>query len=279
MTDRLAGKNVLVTGASSGIGQATALLLAASGCKVWGTSRKPEKVDKGLKEKIRFLKLDLANDLSVKTAVRQFIKESGGSPDIVINNAGYGIVGSIEDTGLEQVKALFDANVFGILRVLGEIVPVMRKRGQGTICNISSLAGLLPVPFYGHYCATKHAIEALTESLKQELRPFGVKVFCIEPGDIDTAFNDAAVKTDFAKSAYKKWITAFWNANVEIFKKAPGPKVIAERIVAVLRKKNPYTRYPAGDAAARLFPFLLRLVKRRLREKFIRMYYKVDFKK
>jgi len=278
MGQKLKGKNVLVTGASSGIGRATALLLADKGCNVWGTSRTPDRIDKALGSRIRFLKMDVTDDKSVKTAIKLFLKGCDQQPDIVINNAGGGIFGSIEDTSLEQTKALFETNVFGQLRVLREIVPVFRRLGRGTICNISSLAGILPVPFFGHYCATKHAIEALTESLKQELRPFGVRVFCVEPGDINTGFNEAAVKTDMDKSAYGRWVKKFWQANIGIFEKAPGPDVIAVRIARLLKKRFPYTRYPAGDALSRLFPFLLRIIHRRLREKFIRVYYGVDFK-
>lgn len=269
--------NVLITGASSGIGAATAALLAGNGYRVWGTTRNLSKLPADADKAVRFVEMDVNDDDSVRRAVAQVLEEAG-QIDVLVSNAGYGIYGSIEDVPIEMAKAQFETNVFGTLRVIQAVVPGMRERREGTIILMSSLAGKLVIPFQTHYSASKYAIEAFTEGLRQELRPFGVKVACIEPGDIKTNFNDATVFPDNSGSVYKRWTDSSWHTIDINMQKAPPPSVIAHTVLAVLRRRRPGTRYPAGDFLSTKFPFLVRFMPDPVRELLIRVFYSVNFK-
>lgn len=275
-------QNVLITGASSGIGAAIAKLLAENNYNVWGTTRKETgqilvPVSPEAAQRIKFVRLDVTDDSSVQECFAQVMQEAGHI-DVLINNAGYGIYGSIEDVSIELAKAQFETNVFGTLRVIKAFLPAMRQRGSGLIINVSSLAGKLVIPFQTHYAASKHAIEAFTEGLRQEVRPFGIKVAMIEPGDINTNFNNATQFGDKEESAYKKWTDASWKAIDVNLQKAPPPEVIAKKALKIIRSKNPATRYPAGDFLSERFPFLARLMPDRAKEWAIRLFYNINFK-
>ena len=192
MATGLSGQKVLVTGASSGIGAAIAQALAEEGCLVWGTTRNLAKVatlPESLRQKVKFLAMDVNDDDSVRAGVDRFLAEAGGI-DILINNAGFGVFGPLEEFPLAEAKAIFETNYFGALRLIQAVVPLMREQGRGLIINVTSLAARFVIPFQVHYSATKAALSALTEGLRQELRPFGVKVVSLEPGDIKTNFNN-----------------------------------------------------------------------------------------
>jgi NAD(P)-dependent dehydrogenase (short-subunit alcohol dehydrogenase family) len=272
------GRRVLITGASSGIGAAVALFLADRGYKVWGTTRNLSKVasfPEELQKKVTFLAMDVTDRDSVHRGVEEFLRQAGGI-DILINNAGYGVFGPIEEFPVERVEALFGVNYFGVLRVLQEVIPVMREQGSGLIINITSLAGTFVIPFQVHYSATKYALEALTEGLRQELRPFGIKVTAVAPGDIKTRFNDVTDWEMKEDSPYRQWAERCWRTIEENMEKAPAPRVIAEKIARLAEKKNPGPSYPAGDFLSVQLPLVNRFVPRRLREKLTRCFYRLD---
>jgi NAD(P)-dependent dehydrogenase (short-subunit alcohol dehydrogenase family) len=175
---------VLVTGASSGFGLQIAAGLAADGHRVFGTVRTPRP---GATPGFTTVQLDVTRDESVAAGVGEVIR-SAGRIDAVINNAGMGIAGAIEDTTVEEARVQFETNFFGTHRVCRAVLPHLRAQGRGHIINMSSLAGHVPLPFQGFYSATKFAIEAYSEALRMELRPFGIAVSMIEPGDFATAF-------------------------------------------------------------------------------------------
>ena len=178
-----ARKVILITGASSGIGNACAQHLASRGYRVYGTCRSLD--GQRLHENIQMLSMNVDDDLSVDNAVARLLQESGRL-DGVVNNAGFALMGSVEDTSIDEARAQMETNFFGVLRVCRSVLPVMRKQGSGYIINISSLAGVLGLPFSGLYSASKFALEGMTESLRLELRSFGVCVVLIEPGDFNT---------------------------------------------------------------------------------------------
>ena len=179
---------ILITGASSGIGKSCAEYLSKKGFIVFGTSRNASFPPKDIGGKYPIMiKMDINDDDSIKNAIEYIIKEFGRI-DVLINNAGYGIGGAIEDYTIEKVKEQFETNFFGQLRVCNSILPIMRNQQSGLIINISSIGGLLGLPFQGLYSATKFAIEGMTEALRMEVKEFGIKVVLVEPGDFKTSF-------------------------------------------------------------------------------------------
>lgn len=273
------GKRVLITGASSGIGAAVAVFLANRGYKVWGTTRDLAKVNslpEELREKVDFLAMDVTDKDSVHRGMEKFFRRAGGI-DVLINNAGYGVFGPVEEFPVEKAETLFSVNYFGALRMLQEIIPVMREQGRGLIINITSLAGTFVIPFQVHYSATKFALEALTEGLRQELLPFGIKVTAVAPGDIKTRFNEVTDWEMKEESPYRKWAESCWRVIEENMAKAPPPRVIAEKVAWVAEKKNPGSRYPAGDFLSTKLPLFNRFLPGRLREKLTRSFYGVKY--
>jgi short-subunit dehydrogenase len=267
---------VFITGASSGIGATTALLLAQKGYQVWGTTRdlgKVKSLPEELQKKVKFVELDLTNDASVKKGVAEFLKQSGGAIDILMNNAGVNVFGPVEEYSLEKAKAVFDLDYFGALRLIQAFAPVMREQRSGLIINTSSLAGLFVIPFQVHYSASKFAVEALTEGLRQELRPFGVKVVAIEPGDIQTNTNINTVFDMKQDTPYKKWADTCWKTIEDNLKKAPQPDLVAQKIYKIILKKNPKTHYPVGDPLSVAFPTISRFVTSGVKEFLTRMFY------
>ena len=218
--------------------------------------------------------MDVTDQDSVRRGVAEFLRQAGGI-DILINNAGYGVFGPLEEFPVERVEALFAVNYFGVLRVLQEVIPVMREQRNGLIINITSLAGTFVIPFQVHYSATKYALEALTEGLRQELKPFGVKVTAVAPGDIKTRFNDVTDWKMKEDSPYREWAERCWRTIEENMAKAPAPRVIAEKVARLAEKKNPGPSYPAGDFLSTKLPLVNRFVSRRLREKLTRVFLRV----
>src|SRR5881275_2901353 len=175
----------LVTGASSGIGQATAELLAAHGFTVFGTSRTPIQGNIQEKRSYTWLPLDVRSDDSVQAAVQSLLAQAGRI-DLLVNNAGYLQVGAIEESSIADTQAQLDTNLFGVIRMVQAVLPVMRQQGSGRIINISSLVGHVAPPHLGPYSTSKFALEGLSEALSEEVRPFGVSVSLVEPGYVNT---------------------------------------------------------------------------------------------
>jgi len=177
-------KNVLITGTSSGIGRAVAEHLAAGGHRVVGTARRPDDAER---ETIPTFPLDVRDDVSVAHLVARFSEEVG-RVDVLVNNAGYGLAGPIEETTIEEARAQFETNFFGVVRMTRAVLPLMRKAGGGLIVNVGSMAGLIGLPFQGFYAAAKFALEGFTEALRLEVRPFGIRVVNVDPADCRTPF-------------------------------------------------------------------------------------------
>ena len=243
-------KVALVTGASSGIGRAIAERLARDGLRVFGTSRKvPEAAAGG----IDMLALDVCSDESVRTCIAALIERTGRI-DVLVNNAGYLLSGAVEETTVEEAKEQVETNFFGTFRVVKAVLPTMRAQKSGHIVNISSLAGMVPLPFWGLYAASKFAVEGLTESLRYELRPFGIAVSLIEPGYIKTPLYSAEQKTA-AIADYQPWRRRFDKRMAEFDGKAPGPEVVAEAVSKAVSSAKPALRYRVTREAT-MFTFM-----------------------
>lgn len=185
----MSNKVAVVTGGTSGIGRATALALKDAGCTVYELSRRAQGV-----EGLHHISADVTKEESVRAAVEQIMAREGRI-DILVNNAGFGISGAVEFTSTEDAKSLFDVNFFGMVNMNRQVVPIMREAGHGRIVNLSSVAAPCPIPFQAYYSAGKAAVNAYTMALANELRPFGITVCAVQPGDIHTGFTAARVKT------------------------------------------------------------------------------------
>ena len=236
-------KVVLVTGASSGIGQAIARHLAARAYRVFGTSRRETTGSDG----VAMLAMDADDDDSVTRAVAAVVEKTGRL-DAVVNNAGWALMGPIEDTSIAEARAQMETNFFGVLRLCRAALPIMREQRSGHIVNISSLGGTFGIPFSGIYSASKFAVEGLSESLRLETRRFGVRVVLIEPGDIDSQLplRRRTVKPAGHVSAYQEIFDRFQAKQAVDEAKAPPPDAVAALVERVLRDPRPAMRYSAG---------------------------------
>lgn len=263
------GKRVLVTGASSGIGAATAAHLVAHGYRVFGTSRRPRE---DAHDGVGWLAMDVCSDASVRKAIDAVTAEIGGL-DAVVCNAGIGIFGAVEDVSIEDARAQLETNFFGVLRVLRAVLPDMRAARSGRVVIVGSLAGRAPIPFQAHYSASKAAVDALSGALANEMRPFGVHVTLIEPGDISTPFNDATDwSTSPADSAYGDALGRTEQVIRESLPKAPPPEDVARTIGRALGARRPRARYTVG-ADAWLVPIGRRLLPDRINLDLIRRHF------
>lgn len=250
-------KVILITGASSGLGKAAAEALCDLGHEVYGTSRAAEQ---GENNPFRLIPLDVTDDASVEAAVARVLAEQGRI-DVVINNAGMGYGGAIEETTLAEAKAQFETNFFGMVRVCRAVLPHMRGRGEGLIIAVSSIAGLIGLPYQGFYAASKHAVEGYTETLRLELAPFGVKVALIEPGDTRTRFTanrkltaEAAEGTVYDR---QREITLSIMAHDE--ETGADPAGFAKAVVRLVNNPNPPLRTVTGPAFQKAAVILYRL--------------------
>ncbi len=250
------GPAVLVTGASSGIGAATAELLARRGFRVWGASRRGGGRD--APPGVRWVAMDVRDEASVRDAVAKVLAEAGRLAGAVCN-AGTGIFGSVEEVPIELARELFETNFFGTLRTLRAVLPSMRAQGSGRVVVVGSLAGRAPIPFQAHYSASKAALDALVLSLRNELHGTGVLASLVEPGDVATPFNDAMHWGDPAASAYGERLRRVEQVVRESLPRAPGPEGVARQVHRALTARRPRARYTAG-ADARLVPLGRRLL-------------------
>lgn len=244
-------KTVLVTGASSGIGKATVLLLLnKSGYKVYAAARRLEKMY-DLKEKGAIpVWLDVTNSKSIESLVERINSEAGGI-DILINNAGYGSLGSVEDVSIDEAKRQFEVNIFGLARLVQAVIPKMREKGFGKIINISSIGAKFSIPLGGWYHSSKHALEGLTNSLRQEVKEFGIKVILIEPGPIISEWSTIATENMLKNSvegSYKE-MAKIMSGNFRLMyseKHTSKSTDVAKVILKAIEAKNSKVRYIAG---------------------------------
>lgn len=242
-------KVALVTGASSGIGQATAELLASAGYKVYGTSRRGGGSGGRAYE---MLTLDVNSDASVADAVAQLMQREGRI-DLLVNNAGFGVApAGAEESSIEQAQAIFDTNFFGVVRMTRAVLPHMRKQGGGRIINMGSVLGLLPMPYGALYSATKHAIEGYSESLDHELRTRGIRVSVIEPAYTSTPFDANFLQPDAQLDAYREARIVVGRRVQEVMATADQPRIVAEVVLKAANEASPRLRYTAGGLAGRL---------------------------
>lgn len=247
----MADKVVLVTGASSGIGKRVAGHLALRGHRVFGAQRRAPSA--GGPSAVEMVAMDVTDEASVERAVAA-IHARAGRIDAVVNNAGNAIMGAVEDTSIEETQAQLDTNFFGVLRVCRAVLPRMRAQGGGHIVNISSLAGVLGLPFSGLYSASKFALEGMTESLRLEARCFGIRVVLIEPGDFQS---DLAVTRRIAEGAakndaYREAFARFQAQQEKDEAGAPTPESLARLVERILADPNPRLRYSAGMLGQRV---------------------------
>src|SRR3954454_2386883 len=244
-TERVA----LVTGASSGIGEAAGRALVDAGFTVYGTSRKAVAGEE--RAGVVSLPLDVTDDASVGAAVHDVLRRSGRI-DVLVNNAGLGIAGAAEESSIEQARSLFDTNVFGSIRMTRAVLPQMREQGSGRIINVSSVLGLVPAPFSALYAATKHAIEGYSESLDHEVREHGIRVLLVEPAYTRTSFDANAIPADEPLAVYARRREVLDGLLAAGIRDGDEPSVVGDAIVAAATGSRPKLRYPAGPLARRV---------------------------
>ena len=264
---RGATKAVLITGCSSGIGRATAEHLARTGWTVYASARKLEAISDLEAKGCRLLSLDVTDETSMTVAVKA-VEDAEGAVGVLINNAGYSQSGTIEEVPLDQVRRQFETNVFGLVRMCQLVLPGMRGQGFGRIVNLSSMGGKLTFPGGGFYHATKHAVEAISDALRFEVRGFGVDVVVIEPGFIRTSFGQTAAGSiglaTSGHSPYAQFNASMAKSTKEVYEKGPlaklgaGPERVAEAIEKAITKERPKARYPVTPSAR------LALIQRRV---------------
>lgn len=260
----------LITGASSGIGRASAVALAKIGYRVFGTSRKPMTAPAN---GITMLVADVTDDASVQTLIAE-VMAAAGRIDLLVNNAGYALSGAAEESSIAQVQALFETNFHGAVRVTNAVLPIMRAQRAGRILNVGSVLGLNPGPFGAYYAASKHAIEGYSESLDHEVRPFGIRVAVIEPWATKTSIEANSPQGDRPVTAYAQTIARYRTAFDAAMAVGDTAEDVAATIVAAALDRNPRLRYPSGKAA-RQTSFARRFLPRSLFDRTLRKQFNI----
>lgn len=264
---------ILVTGATSGIGEAIATLLYKEGHKVYGTGRSVSKLKNF---SYPLLKMDINSIESVVTAIQELILKEG-RVDVLVNNAGMGLAGAVEETSDEDVVKILDTNVVGLHRTCTAVLPHMRKQRFGKIINIGSMGGMIGLPFRSYYCASKFATEGFSEALSMEVKQFGVKVVLVQPGDMKTKINLNRVETESAvTSPYYESYNYVRNKFSNAVEAASEPIVIAKIVNRIINKKSPAFRYKKGAFFENFSHAVKRIVPFRWFETFVTMYYKMN---
>ncbi len=248
-------KTAIVTGAAGGIGAATAKVLQQAGYRVFGTSRKDIAAPL---QGMTMLVCDVTNDVAVTQMISDVMRETGRI-DLLVNNAGSALIGAAEESSIDQAKALFDTNLFGIIRATNAVLPIMRAQKSGRIVNISSVVGFIPSPFSALYSASKHAVEGYSESLDHEVRRFGIRVLLVEPAFTRTGLDHNAPAADGMLPVYdtaraavaRQWHTAIASGD--------SPELVGTAVLTAATAITPKLRYPASKAARKL-KFLRRFV-------------------
>jgi NAD(P)-dependent dehydrogenase (short-subunit alcohol dehydrogenase family) len=237
---------VLITGASSGVGQFTARLFAQRGHEVFGTSRNPASAD-SLAD-LEMLSLDVRSDDSVRACVETVVNRRGRL-DVLINNAGYELAGALEELSLDEARAQFETNFFGVVRMVNAVLPLMRRQKRGCIVNVSSLAGLSAIPFLGIYSASKFALEGYTEALRHEVKPFNIHVSLTEAGFLRTPMMHNRQLGSHRITEYDPWRQRALSAIRASEEKSPGPEVVADTLLEIISSSAPRLRYVIGQQA------------------------------
>ena len=265
-------KVVLITGASSGIGKSIALFLSEKGYIIYGTSRNPKNDDK---LPFKMIALDVLKVDTITTAVNHII-EAEGKLDVLINNAGMGITGPIEDTPTEEMRKVFDTNFFGAIEVMKAVLPQMRLQKSGLVINITSIAGYMGLPFRGLYSATKGALELITEATSMEVKNFGIDVVNVAPGDFATNIAAGRYHTPFFEnSAYKEK----YQANLDLMDthvdSGMNPDEMAKAVYKIINSKNRNIHYKVGGFMEKFSIVLKRILPDRVYEKLLMNHYKL----
>jgi len=249
-------KVALVTGSSSGIGFETALALARENYFTFASMRNTDKAEKiqeiAKKENLNLevIELDVDKEESIKSVVKK-IQEQKGRIDVLVNNAGYGLFGCVEDITIDDLKAQFETNFFGVVRLIQEISPIMRKMGSGIIVNVSSVAGRIGFPGTPAYISSKFALEGLSECMRYELSPFGIKTIIIEPGVIKTNFfSSMKVAEGKPDSPYKEITEKVMNGVKMMAEMGTAPDEVAKTIIGAIQTEEPLPRYIVGSDAS-----------------------------
>jgi NAD(P)-dependent dehydrogenase (short-subunit alcohol dehydrogenase family) len=262
---------VLITGASSGIGRACADYLYESGFNVYRASRRSPA--HGM-EDAASLQVDVTDADSVNACVRR-VAQKEGRIDVLVNCAGFGLAGSVEDTSIEEIKAQFETNLFGAIRVCQAVLPLMRQQRAGLIVNISSIAGLISLPFQGIYCASKFALEGAMEALRMEVSPFGIRVVLVEPGDFNTSFT--AHRQRAAQSVESLVYRERFEKALSVMERdergGPSPLAVAHLMERIINEPSPSCRYIIGTLSERAAIILRTLLPCRLYERMLMKHY------
>src|SRR5262245_8111273 len=229
-------KVVLITGASSGVGQSMARLLSQKGYKVFGASRNPASAE--AIPTVEMLALDVRSDDSVAACVKTVANEAGRI-DVLVNNAAYELAGALEEASIDEAKAQFETNFFGVVRMVKAVLPSMRNQRHGRIVNISSLTGVSSIPFMGLYSASKFALEGYTEALRLEVKPFNIHVSLTEAGFLKTPMASKRQVSSAQLAQYDAWRQRAFHAISEHEQKAPGPESVAHTILGILDSETP----------------------------------------
>jgi len=273
---------VLITGCSSGIGEATALMLVRAGHTVYATARRPETLADLEIAGARILALDVTDEESMVAAVKA-VEDEHGSVGTLVNNAGYGEYGPVEETDMARVRTMFETNVFGLSRLTQLVLPGMRRAGRGRVVNISSMGGRIVFPVGGYYHASKYAVEAISDALRVEVKPFGIDVVVVEPGLIRTGFegrvnegiaSDAGLTS--GQSAYAELLAKSERATADNYstRLAVGPDSVAKVVLKAVEVDRPRTRYVVTPAAKAMIA-LRKLGGDRVWDTFVRAQFKL----
>lgn len=245
---------ILITGCSTGIGRASADLLVKAGYTVYATARREESLAELAAAGARTIRLDVTDEESMRAAVAT-VSQAHGSVGTLINNAGYGEYGTIEETDLDAVRRMFETNVFGLARLTQLCLPGMREAGGGLVLNVGSMGGRIAFPVGGYYHATKYAVEGLTDALRNEVREFGIAVSLIEPGPIRTNFEESinsSAAVDNPNSPYAALVTKVQAVNADAYASkvlSVGPEAVARTILKAVEAQAPKSRYLVTPAA------------------------------
>jgi NAD(P)-dependent dehydrogenase (short-subunit alcohol dehydrogenase family) len=270
-------KVVLITGGTSGFGKASVDYLAHHGHRAYGTSRRAD--FRATQRSPRFpqiIPMDVCDTASIEAAV-EFVLQREGRLDVLINNAGFALAGAIEQTSIDEAKAQFETNFFGVHRVCRAVLPAMRDQGSGLIVNIGSMAGLITLPFQGFYCGSKYALEAFTEALRMEAKPFGVQVTLVDPGDFATGItrNRVLVVGPEGTSPYASRQERALDIITRDEQNGADPSELAALLGKIISRKRVRSRYLAGVPLQRLAVWAKRLLPAPFFEKLIMAYYRI----